>query len=206
MAAIANSESKILARIDSSTADLNAKIDSIRDDMAKQETRLRDLEDGLNTYSDKTASAEDIGRLKSEISTLRLKIDDLEGRQRRCNARTVGIKEGLETSGDQRPTVTIAKMLQELLGLNFTPTLDRAPPQPAARTQRRRTPQNCRVAKKRAAFSEAKQLLRSCQGVKFGIQFPAVLRITSPSGQDKRFEDPSAAMDYIKKNLKALVQ
>ncbi|GAA6225733.1 uncharacterized [Lates japonicus] len=43
MAAIANSKSRILARIDSSTADLNTKIDMLRDDVAKQETRLSKL-------------------------------------------------------------------------------------------------------------------------------------------------------------------
>ncbi|KAJ8364872.1 hypothetical protein SKAU_G00137030 [Synaphobranchus kaupii] len=213
MAAIARSESKILARIDSSTTNL---IDSIRDDMAKQETRLTDLEDGLNTYSDKT---------------------------RRCNARIVGIKEGLENSGSQRPTDTIAKILQELLGLSFTPTQDRAhrslrPPPNEGKPPRiivvmfhyfrereevfreaaRSAPMTLHgkrvsifpdytavVVKKRAAFSEAKRLLRSCQGVKFGIQFPVMLRITSSSGRDKRFEDPPVAMNYIRKNLKPLV-
>lgn len=59
------------------------------------------------------------------------------------------------------------------------------------------------VAKKRAAFSEAKRLFRSCQGIKFGILYPAVLRVTLLSGQEKRFGDPSEAMDYFRKNLKS---
>ncbi|CAI5677927.1 unnamed protein product [Oreochromis niloticus] len=57
------------------------------------------------------------------------------------------------------------------------------------------------VAKKRAAFMEAKRLLRGCTGVKFGLLFPAVLRITSPTGQENRFIDPAAAIDFIKKDL-----
>lgn len=57
------------------------------------------------------------------------------------------------------------------------------------------------VAKKRAAFMEAKRLLRGCAGVKFGLLFPAVLRITSPTGQDNCFTDPAAAIDFIKKDL-----
>lgn len=63
MAAIARSESKILAQMDSSTTDLNVKIVSIRDDMTKQENRLKDL------------------LLRTEVRTLRLKLDNLEGRQ-----------------------------------------------------------------------------------------------------------------------------
>lgn len=58
------------------------------------------------------------------------------------------------------------------------------------------------VAKKRATFAEAKRLLRNCENVKFGIQFPAVLHITDGAGQEKRFEDPATAVEYIKKNLK----
>lgn len=58
------------------------------------------------------------------------------------------------------------------------------------------------VAKKRAAFAEAKSLLRNCENVKFDIQFPAVLRIIDGAGQEKWFEDPATAVEYIKKNLK----
>lgn len=241
MDAIASSESKILARIDLSTRDLNAKIDSLRDEMAKQETRVKDLEEGLNLYSDKTTEMEgDVGQLKSEVAKLQFKIDDLEGRQRRCNARIVGIKEGLENSGGQRPTDAVAKMLQELLALDFVPTLDRAhrglrpppnegdPPRVIVvkfhyfqerevvfREAASKAPltlqgkkvsifpdYTAEVAKKRAAFTEAKRLLRNCKGVKFGILFPAVLRITLPTGQDKRFDDPAEAIDFIRKKIK----
>lgn len=63
MAAMARSQSKILAQMDSSTKDLNVKIDSIRDDMTKRENRLKDL------------------LRRSEVRMLRLKLDNLEGRQ-----------------------------------------------------------------------------------------------------------------------------
>lgn len=70
MAAIARSENRILARIDSSTADLNTKIDVLQDDVAKQETRLGELESGLNTYSGKTANAEnEVAMLKGSHIT-----------------------------------------------------------------------------------------------------------------------------------------
>lgn len=61
------------------------------------------------------------------------------------------------------------------------------------------------VAKKRAAFSIVKRQLHSCPGVKFGLVFPAVLRITLPGGDTHRFEDPAAADDFINKKLKRVV-
>ena len=181
-------------------------MDVLRGYVAKQETRLNELE--------------------------------IDGGQRRFSARLVGMKEGFEAGEGQRPTASIAKLLQELLGLNFTPTLDEAycgarranvggPPRVIGirfhylrerdevfRTAARSAPltlHDKRVsifpdytvtgAKKRAAFAEAKRLLRNCQSVKFGVRFPAVLRITDSSGRERRFEDPEAAVEYIEKNL-----
>ncbi|KAK7904641.1 hypothetical protein WMY93_017248 [Mugilogobius chulae] len=127
MGAIASSEQKILARIDSCTNDLKADIDSIKNDIANQEARLQDVESGLSEYSDRTVALEgDVGQLKSEVAKLTQKIDDLEGRQRRCNARIIGVPEGLENTGNQKHTDAIATMLKGMLGLNFVPTLDRA--------------------------------------------------------------------------------
>ena len=58
------------------------------------------------------------------------------------------------------------------------------------------------VAKKRAAFTDVKRLLHSCPGVKFGLRFPATLRITLPGGDTHTFGDPATAMDVVKVNLK----
>lgn len=57
------------------------------------------------------------------------------------------------------------------------------------------------VVKKRAAFKDSKRLLHSCPGVKFGLLFPAVLRITLSNGAVHKFEDPAAASDFIKKTV-----
>lgn len=53
------------------------------------------------------------------------------------------------------------------------------------------------VAKKRV-----KRSLRSHPDEKFGLLYPAVLRITMPDGSSHRFEDPSAATDFVNKNCK----
>jgi len=59
------------------------------------------------------------------------------------------------------------------------------------------------VAKKHAAFTDVKRLLHSCPGVKFGLRFPVILRITLPGGATRTFEDPATAMDFVKANLKS---
>lgn len=135
--------------------------------------------------------------------------------------------------------MNVAKLLQELLGLSYIPTLDAAyrgarhakdggPPRVimirfhylreqhkvlrnAARSallnlQDKRVSTlpvyTATAAKKRAAFTKAKILLWSCQKVKFGVRFSKVLCITDSAGQERQFEDPVTAVEYIKKNLK----
>lgn len=56
------------------------------------------------------------------------------------------------------------------------------------------------VAKARAAFTEVRKLLRDRQGVRFGILFPARLRVTY-KGEDMEFIDPAKAMAYVKENI-----
>lgn len=56
------------------------------------------------------------------------------------------------------------------------------------------------VARARAAFTEVRRLLRNRQGVRFGILFPARLRITH-NGEEKEFTDADKAMGYVKKNI-----
>ncbi|KAI4829004.1 hypothetical protein KUCAC02_023068 [Chaenocephalus aceratus] len=57
----------------------------------------------------------------------------------------------------------------------------------------------------RAAFGTVKRQLHSCPGIKFGLLYPAVLRITLPSGDTHRFEDPTAANDFVNTKLKKAV-
>ncbi|KAI3370726.1 hypothetical protein L3Q82_007105 [Scortum barcoo] len=56
------------------------------------------------------------------------------------------------------------------------------------------------VARARAAFTEIRGLLRGREGVRYGLLFPARLRITHGS-EDKEFTDPGKAMDYVKKKI-----
>ena len=57
-----------------------------------------------------------------------------------------------------------------------------------------------RVAKARAAFTEVRKLLHNRQNVRFGILYPARLRITH-NGEEKEFTDAEKAMSYVKKHI-----
>lgn len=56
------------------------------------------------------------------------------------------------------------------------------------------------VARARAAFSEVRRLLRNRRDVRYGLLFPARLRI-SHGEEDKEFLDANKAMDYVKKKI-----
>lgn len=56
------------------------------------------------------------------------------------------------------------------------------------------------VAKRRAAFAEARQLLRNRKDVKFGLRFPATFRITF-NNEENSFTVPGEAVSFIKENI-----
>ena len=58
------------------------------------------------------------------------------------------------------------------------------------------------VRKKRAAFTEVRGLLRRCTGVKYGLLYPATLKITTPAGEQVSFDDPIKAKHYVETDLR----
>lgn len=56
------------------------------------------------------------------------------------------------------------------------------------------------VARARAAFTGVRKMLRGRPGVRYGILYPARLRITH-GDVDKEFVDATKAMDYIKRHV-----
>lgn len=56
------------------------------------------------------------------------------------------------------------------------------------------------VARARAAFSDVRRVLRGRQGVRYGLLFPARLRITH-DGEEKEFRNATEAMDYVKRKI-----
>lgn len=262
MAAIQKSEVSVIKRLDESAAclssSLNDKIDSVSTDLrehirsvqtelsaaiekvaadcAAHGSRLSNVEEAANDYSDRVVALEGkLTQLASEVVKLTAKTEDLESRQRRSNCRIFGVKE----SGASTSVASVAKLLQDMLGLDYTPTLDRAhrslqreprdgePPRPiivkfhyfqqkveVLQKASRAGPilhdgQKIRiypdytasVMKKRAAFTEVRGLLHRCRNTKFGILYPAILKITTPAGLQKSFDDPVKAKEYILAHL-----
>lgn len=58
------------------------------------------------------------------------------------------------------------------------------------------------VAKKRAAFGTVKRSLRAIPGVKYGLFYPATLKITSPDGTSQQFTNREASAHFVEQNLK----
>ncbi|XP_032408025.1 uncharacterized protein LOC116712251 [Xiphophorus hellerii] len=220
--------------ISTALAPLEAKIASFG-------TAIHDLERAANDQDGRLATMEaSVKSLNVLVDTLSKKCEDLEGRSRLNNIRLVGVPEGSE---GQQPTKFVSKLLQDLLGLDSKPALDRAhrtswakpaegdPPRPVVvrvnlfqerneilRRARESSPllyegkhvfifpdYSTSVAKKRASFTKVKKELHSCPGIKFGLLFPAILRITLPNGQTRKFEDPALAADFVEKNIKNVV-
>lgn len=62
------------------------------------------------------------------------------------------------------------------------------------------------VSRQRAAFTEVRSLLRSCEGIRFGLWYPADLRITLEDGTRMSFRDPDKAKAYVMDKLVTLTE
>lgn len=241
--------SDIFEKIDGLSTSIRSEIASVRQELKNSieplqravdahEVTVLELENATTDHNTRISELEaTVSMLTKQAARLEDKCEDLEGRSRRNNIRVIGVPEGVE---GPRPTDFIAQLLQDLLGLNEKPLLDRAhrtlrekpsgggPPRPfVARIHffhvRNLILQRAgeaspllykgkrvsvfpdytsSVAKKRAAFSTVKRNLRSCPDVKFGLLYPAILRVTMPDGSSHRFEDPTTATDFVNKNCK----
>ncbi|KAJ8409744.1 hypothetical protein AAFF_G00218030 [Aldrovandia affinis] len=89
---------------------LQSMMGSLKTDIFNHSTRITELE-------------ANVGSLTTRVTYLDNRCEDLEGRMRRNNIRLLGIPEGVE---GPRPTESVAGLLQELLGLDEKPLLDRA--------------------------------------------------------------------------------
>lgn len=58
------------------------------------------------------------------------------------------------------------------------------------------------VVKQRAQFKQVRALLRESPGVRFGLLYPARLRITT-NGRRHHFTDPEKAMEFVRQNIKS---
>lgn len=242
----------IFSKIDTSATTLRSEMILVKDELKKSIERIQnkldahgvvlsELERGATDHSTRITELEaNVGSLTTRVTYLDNRCEDLEGRMRRNNIRLLGIPEGVE---GPRPTEFVAGLLQELLGLDEKPLLDRAhrtlrsrpregePPRPfvirvhffhVRNDMLKRSGDaspllykgrrvsifpdyTTAVAKKRASFGDVKRQLRACPGVKYGLIYPAVLRLTLPDSSTHRFEDPAVAADFIKNRVNKAV-
>uniref|UniRef100_A0AAV2KJT5 Uncharacterized protein n=1 Tax=Knipowitschia caucasica TaxID=637954 RepID=A0AAV2KJT5_KNICA len=146
---------------------------------------ISDLEGAANDHEQRLTSIQaSVSQLQGKVELLTNKCDELEGRSRLNNIRIVGVVEGTE---GPRPTEFVVDFLHNLLRLDRAHrTLrprpgDGAPPRPFV----------VRVNQ----FQTRNEIIRKAPS----------LRITLPNGQLRMFDSPDLAMDFVKKNLKTMV-
>lgn len=213
---------------------VNATLEQVKSYYEAHDERLREVEDGLNDYSDRLVNVEaSMDALRKDNLFLKEKVDDLENRSRRSNLRVVGIPEKLEGSD---PIKFMTAFFEEVLGKEFftnPPVLSRAHrvgPSPFndakakprvflvlfhffqdkhrilrfSRQKRELFFRGHRVffhedfsvelGKKRAAFKHVKSLFYG-KGVRFGLLYPARLRVTH-EGKTHFFDTPKEACEF----------
>ncbi|KAL7841142.1 hypothetical protein SRHO_G00248330 [Serrasalmus rhombeus] len=193
-------------------AELGNALEQVKTRVEATETRMVELEASVSGHSDFIVSVEkDMLTLRKELATLKDRCEDLEARSRRSNLRIMGMKEGRE--GGKKLTQFVANLLKDVLNLETPPLLDRA-----HRSLRKAHDNSCgdrirvlpdftlTVSRRRAAFNEIRSLLRGCEGVRYGLMYPATLRITTSEGTEVRFEDPEKARAFIRSNMASSTQ
>lgn len=87
-------------------------------------TSIHSLEDGANHYPDQVFELEtQLALLSSQIKHMTSKAEDLHSGQHRENVCIIGVEESLRYFCMEG---LVAKLLQDALGLDYTPTLDQA--------------------------------------------------------------------------------
>ncbi|XP_062893457.1 uncharacterized protein LOC134340309 [Mobula hypostoma] len=109
--------SALKRELEDALSPVNATMEQIMSSYESHDERIREVEDGLNDYSDRLVSTEaTIAVLQSENAFLKGKLDDLENQSRRSNLRVVGIPENLEGSD---PVKFMTEFFDKVLGTSF---------------------------------------------------------------------------------------
>lgn len=180
------------------------------------EGQVSELEAEVSSHSDSITSVEsDVSGMKKEHWP---HCEDLEARSRRCNICITGVKEGREHG--KHPSQFVANMLKETLDLEKPPTLDHCtlrsketpvnlPPQVfvvkchcfSEKVDVKESHRAQAVSKQQAAFTKVRGLLWGCEGVRCGLRYPVILRITTLDRQEASFKNPKLAEELILKNV-----
>ncbi|CAL1576655.1 unnamed protein product [Knipowitschia caucasica] len=185
---------------------------------------VEDMETALSECTDDITNLKTtVAHLTATVTRLEGKCENLEARSRRQNIRIVGVHEGPNTC----TTTAVAALLKETLGLDNEPRQsapgERTRPRAIVcrlhyysdcvdilRRARERGQIKVRdmtisvfpdytdgVARARAAFNDVRRQLRNIEGVRYGLFYPARLRITY-RGAEKEFTSADDAGQYVK--------
>lgn len=114
----------IRGEISSLNQSIQASISDMKNDLARHDNTLTELQDCASGHSDTIATLEaTVERLCTDLKRLDEKCEDLEARSRRNNVRISGIPEGTE---GPRMTEFVSQLLAETLSLAEKPLIDRA--------------------------------------------------------------------------------
>ncbi|KAE8285767.1 hypothetical protein D5F01_LYC15435 [Larimichthys crocea] len=218
---LASMKGDICGRIDSQAFDLRTEIASVKQDLEntvepmlqrlnEHDQTMRELERACTDNSTELSRLDStVNSLKAQVKLLNDKCEDLEGRSRRNNIHLIGVPEGVE---GPRQTNFIAQLLKDILKLDEAPLLDRAHRTLRAKPKDGEAPRPFiirihyfHVRNEILRRAGVKRQLHSCPGTKFGLLFPAVLKITLPGGSTHTFDDPDSAMDFVNANIKKSV-
>ncbi|KAJ4940325.1 hypothetical protein JOQ06_026633 [Pogonophryne albipinna] len=175
---------------------------AIRAEMDQMKGDIKDVGEGLSTWSDEVNSLQTVvTNLKSQVKELQEKSEDMEGRMRRGNIRIVGVDEQPDSSTPE----AISKLLKEALHLDRDIKIDRSHRslmkwKPGDRPRVIIAKLHNDGAKARAEFTDVRKMLRGRQGVRYGLLFPARMRI-SVGDEENEFLDPAKALEYVLKKV-----
>ncbi|ROJ29415.1 hypothetical protein DPX16_23694 [Anabarilius grahami] len=199
---------ELCSQVDQLRTELRNAMERVNARVEAAEERVTGLESAMGGHSDSITTLEkEFTVMKKELAVLKERSEDLEARdpQPRENP-TLGPTSSLRnrpTDDNEPPRAFVVRchyfsekedILKKAIEMKLVTTAhgDRIQILPDF-TQT--------VSKQRAAFNEVRSLLRNCEGVRFGLRYPAVLRITTRDGKETSFKDPVKAKDLILKNL-----
>ena len=211
-------------------AEIANNMTAIQTQFDHMKTEIKDMKGGLSTWSDKVAAQQaTVTSLQRQVTTLTDRCEDMEGRMRWCNIRIAGIQEQPDSSSPKtvakvvrevlqmdrdikidwsqrtfatrKPGVIIAKLHNDGDAVEILRRAqDRAPLMYNGNRIAIFPDYTPSVAKARAAFTDIRRALRGRKGVRYGLLYPARLRV-SRNNEDEEFLDPSKAMEYVQKKI-----
>ncbi|KAK7893118.1 hypothetical protein WMY93_022270 [Mugilogobius chulae] len=181
-----------------------AAISVLRKKFDRHDDKLKEMADSAESANNTVADLQtQVKQLTKQVEQLSEKCVDLEGRSKRQNIRIAGVKEGKEYG--QRVSDFVAQLLKTTLALDDTPLLDRAHRALRVRPGDDEPPRHL-IARVHYCHTldeilrNPRNLLRDKPGVRFGLLYPAKLRVTH-NGSEAVFTDPNEARRYAQERF-----